>query len=174
MRAIPRLVYSPNNNALTLELYRAFSEIKGITHTHSINAVAYAQAGMDVSALGTTHADYFYGEVPCTRELTAEEVNSDYEANTGKVIVETLKARNIDPIAIPGILIKNHWPFTWGKSAEESVYHAKVLETVCEMNLKTLLLNPNAGILQYILDKHYNRKHGKDAYYGQKGIDNCG
>ena len=130
--------------------------------------MAFAQAGTDVKALGTTHADYFYGDIPCTKELSEEDVNTDYEVNTGKVIIETLKARHIDPLATPGILVKNHGPFTWGRSAEESVYHAKVLETVCEMNIKTLLLNPGASMSQYILDKHYNRKHGKDAYYGQR------
>lgn len=160
---------NPSSDTKThLELYRAFPEIKGITHTHSINAVAFAQAGTDVKALGTTHADYFYGDIPCTKELSEEDVNTDYEVNTGKVIIETLKARHIDPLATPGILVKNHGPFTWGRSAEESVYHAKVLETVCEMNIKTLLLNPGASMSQYILDKHYNRKHGKDAYYGQR------
>lgn len=160
--------WKPSSDTNThLELYRNFPEIGGITHTHSIHAVAYAQAGMDIPALGTTHADYFYGAVPCTRELTKDEVESDYELNTGKVIVETIRQRKIDCIAVPGIVVKNHGPFSWGKDPADSVYHAVVMEKVAEMNLKTLLLNPNAEMNQYILDKHYFRKHGANAYYGQ-------
>ena len=150
-----------------LELYRAFPTIGGITHTHSINAVAFAQAGLDIPALGTTHADYFYGSIPCTRELSQQEVEEAYEMNTGKVIVECIKELRLDPMAIPGIIVKNHGPFSWGKDAASSVYHAVVMDVVAEMNLKTLLLNPNAEMKQYVLDKHYMRKHGPDAYYGQ-------
>lgn len=158
--------FRPSSDTPThLELYRNFPEIGGITHTHSVNAVAFAQAGCPVKALGTTHADYFYGDIPCTRELSEKEVNTDYELNTGRVIVETFK--NLDCNAVPGVLVKNHGPFAWGKSPSESVYHAVVMETVAEMALKTLLLNGSADMNQYILDKHYLRKHGKNAYYGQ-------
>ncbi len=150
-----------------LELYRAFPDIGGITHTHSTNAVAFAQAGMAIPALGTTHADYFYGDIPCTRELTEEEVKDAYEENTGKVIIEHIKNAGYDPLDIPGILVKNHGPFTWGKDAAESVYHAVVMEEVASMALRTLLLNPDASIQHYVLEKHYMRKHGPNAYYGQ-------
>ena len=160
--------WKPSSDTAThLELYRAFPEIGGITHTHSVNAVAFAQAGMPIPALGTTHADYFYGDVPCTRELTEQEVKEAYEVNTGKVIVETLIGLNINMMAIPVILVKNHGPFTWGKNAAESVYHSVVLETVAEMAMKTLQLNPQSDMARYVLDKHYLRKHGYKAYYGQ-------
>ena len=161
--------YKPSSDTAThLEIYRAFPEVCGITHTHSINAVAFAQAGMDIKALGTTHADYFWGDVPCTRALTKHEVRDAYEENTGKVIVETIRERRIDPVAVPGIVVKNHGPFTWGKSAAESVYHAVVLEKVADMAIKTLALNKDSSVDSYVLDKHYERKHGKNAYYGQK------
>ncbi len=161
--------WNPSSDTKThLELYRRYPAIGGITHTHSVNAVAFAQAGMDIPALGTTHADYFYGAVPCTRALTQAEVEADYEGNTGVVIAETLDSRGIDPMSVPGIVVKNHGPFTWGKDPAQSVYHAVVLDTVAEMTLKTLRLNPQAEMPQYILDKHYLRKHGPNAYYGQK------
>lgn len=161
--------WKPSSDTKThLELYRQFPELGGVTHTHSVNAVAFAQAGMDVPALGTTHADYFYGPVPCTRALTQEEVETDYEGNTGKVIVETLHDRQIEPLAVPGIVVRNHGPFTWGKDPAASVYHAVVLDTVADMAIKTLALNSGAAMPQYILDKHYMRKHGPNAYYGQK------
>lgn len=161
--------WNPSSDTKThLALYCAFPTIGGITHTHSVHAVAFAQAGRAIPALGTTHADYFYGDIPCTRELTAAEVSEDYELNTGNVIVETLRQLAIDPLAVPGIVVKNHGPFTWGKDAAASVYHAVVMEKVAEMDLKTLLLNPDAGLAQYVLDKHYMRKHGPNAYYGQK------
>ena len=156
-----------SDTATHLELYRNFPEIGGITHTHSINAVAFAQAGMNLPALGTTHADYFYGDIPCTRELTAEEVENSYELNTGKVIVEYLKGRKADILSVPGILVKYHGPFCWGADAAESVYHAVVMETVAEMALKTAQLNNSAELPHYILNKHYNRKHGENSYYGQ-------
>jgi len=160
--------WKPSSDTAThLELYRTFSKIGGITHTHSVNAVAFAQAGLPVPALGTTHADYFYGDIPCTRELTEQEVKEAYEANTGKVIVESLNPMDTDIMAIPAILVKNHGPFTWGKNAANSVYHAVVLETVAEMAMKTLQLNPQSELKQYVLDKHYFRKHGAGAYYGQ-------
>ena len=161
--------WNPSSDTKThLELYRKYPEIKGIVHTHSTNAVAFAQAGVDIPALGTTQADYFYGDIPCARELTKEEVESDYEANTGKVIIETIEKRRIDPVAIPGMVVKNHGPFAWGKSPENAVYNAVVMEKVAEMDLKTLMLNPNAEMKLYVLDKHYMRKHGPNAYYGQK------
>lgn len=161
--------WNPSSDTKThLALYRKYPEIKGIVHTHSTNAVAFAQAGIDIPALGTTQADYFYGDIPCARELTKGEVESDYEANTGKVIVETIENRRLDPIAVPGIVVKNHGPFAWGKSPENAVYNAVVMEKVAEMDLKTLMLNPNAEMKQYVLDKHYMRKHGPNAYYGQK------
>lgn len=161
--------YNPSSDTAThLELYRHFPCIGGIVHTHSVNAVAFAQAGKDIPALGTTHADYFYGDIPCARELTNEEVENGYELNTGKVIIETFENRGINPVAIPGIVVKNHGPFAWGKNPDEAVYHAVVLEKVAEMDLKTLQLNPKAEMKQFILDKHYMRKHGPNAYYGQK------
>lgn len=161
--------WKPSSDTKThLEIYRAFPAVGGISHTHSINAVAFAQAGLDIPALGTTHADYFYGAIPCTRELTEEEVEEAYELNTGKVIVECIKERGVAPMAVPGIVVKNHGPFSWGKDADAAVYHAVVMEVVAEMALKTLLLNQDASMQQYILDKHYMRKHGPCAYYGQK------
>lgn len=160
--------WRPSSDTPThLMLYRAFPALGGVTHTHSAHAVAFAQAGMDIPALGTTHADYFYGPIPCTRELTREEVESAYEENTGRVIIETIGARGYDPLAVPGIVVKNHGPFTWGKDAAASVYHAVVMEKVAEMAIATLTLNPDSAMAQYILDKHYLRKHGPNAYYGQ-------
>ena len=160
--------YKPSSDTAThLELYRAFPSIGGIAHTHSINAVAFAQAGMDIPALGTTHADYFYGPIPCTRELTQQEVEEAYEVNTGKVIIECFKERGINPMKVLGVVVKNHGPFSWGKDSAASVYHAVVMDTVAEMSLKTLLINPQASMAKYVLDKHYMRKHGPNAYYGQ-------
>ena len=161
--------WKPSSDTKThLELYRKYSQIKGIVHTHSVNAVAFAQAGKDIPALGTTHADYFYGDIPCTRELTKQEVMDDYEKNTGKVIIETIEAGGYDPMAIPGIVVKNHGPFAWGISSANAVYNAVVMEKVAEMDLKTLLINSEAEMKNYVLDKHYMRKHGPNAYYGQK------
>ena len=161
--------WKPSSDTAThLELYRRFEKIGGISHTHSVNAVSFAQAGTDIPALGTTHADYFWGAVPCTRELTEKEVKDAYEVNTGKVIIETVENRGYDPMAVPGIIVKNHGPFTWGKNAAESVYNAVVLETVADMAFKSLMLNRESGIKQYVLDKHYERKHGANAYYGQR------
>ena len=164
--------WNPSSDTKThLELYRKYSSIKGIVHTHSVNAVAFAQAGISIPALGTTHADYFYGNIPCTRELSQSEVMDDYETNTGKVIIETIENLNYDPMAIPGIIVKNHGPFAWGKNPSNSVDNAVVLEKVAEMALKTLILNPKADIKSYVLDKHYMRKHGPNAYYGQGKTD---
>ena len=155
--------------ATHLALYDAFPGIGGAVHTHSRYAVAAAQAGLDLPCYGTTHADYFYGAVPCARELTAEEIEEAYERNTGLVIAETFRARGIDPLAVPAVLVKSHGPFTWGKDADEAVYHAVVLEEVAFMNFHAKMLNPAAGPMpQVLLDKHYLRKHGANAYYGQK------
>ncbi len=151
-----------------LYLYRTFPAIGGVVHTHSTHAVVFAQAGRDIPALGTTHADYFYGPVPVSRPLTEAEVRGAYEANTGKVIAETFAERNLDPLAVPGVLVRNHGPFTWGKDPAEAVYHSVVLEEIAEMAWKTLLMNPAASLDAYVLEKHYQRKHGPHAYYGQK------
>lgn len=161
--------YRPSSDTDThLEIYRNFKDVGGVVHTHSTNAVAFAQAGRAIPALGTTHGDSFYGDIPCTRELSKEEVESAYELNTGKVIVETIKKLGYSPMAIPGINVKSHGPFTWGKDGKSAVYNAVVMETVAEMALKTLFLNPDSKLQQYVLDKHYSRKHGPNAYYGQK------
>jgi L-ribulose-5-phosphate 4-epimerase len=149
-----------------LVLYKAFLDIGGIVHTHSSWATAWSQAGESIPALGTTHADYFYGPVPCTRKLTQQEIETAYEIETGHVIVETFQ--NFDPYAVPGVLVNNHAPFTWGKTPGDAVHNAKVLEELAQMAYYTLQINPSATIDQFLLDKHYFRKHGKDAYYGQK------
>lgn len=154
-----------SDTATHIEIYKAFKEIGGIVHTHSVNATSFADAGLSIPALGTTHADYFYSDIPCTRELSKDEVYTDYEKNTGKLIIDTFK--NIDYKAIPAVLVRNHGPFTWGKNPFEAVYHAVVLETVADMAFKTLQLNKNSSIRKYVLDKHYFRKHGANATYGQ-------
>ncbi len=159
--------FKPSSDTKThLVLYRTYPQIGGIVHTHSVWAVAFAQAGMPIPALGTTHADYFYGDIPCTRGLTEEEINGDYEENTGNVIVETIGEN--DPMSCPGIVVRNHGPFSWGKSAKGAVYNAVVLDKVAEMDAKTFMVDPGADRApQYLLDKHYFRKHGANAYYGQ-------
>lgn len=161
---------NPSSDTKThLELYRAFPELGGIVHTHSPNATAWAQAGRDIPCYGTTHADYFYGSVPCARFLTPEEIAQDYEKNTGTVIVETFRARGISPQETPAVICRGHGPFAWGKDPAEAVCHAAVLEEVARMALLTCQLDPEASALpQHYLDKHYLRKHGPDAYYGQK------
>ncbi|MBR2810130.1 MAG: L-ribulose-5-phosphate 4-epimerase [Solobacterium sp.] len=161
--------WKPSSDTDThLALYRQYPAIKGVVHTHSVHAVAFAQAGLPIPALGTTHADYFYGPIPCTRALTREEVEEAYEANTGKVIIEAFEKDKIDPLAVPGVVVKGHGPFAWGNSPAQAVYHAVVMETVAQMALHTLALNPAAALEGYVLDKHYMRKHGPNAYYGQK------
>ncbi len=160
---------APSSDTPThLALYRAFPDIGGIVHTHSTCATAWAQAGRGIPCYGTTHADHFYGEIPCARDLTEEEVADGYEWNTGQVIVETFWQRS--PVHMPGVLCKNHGPFTWGKDAEEAVHHAVVLEEVAKMALMTECLckdgDPHAP--QYLQEKHFQRKHGPNAYYGQK------
>lgn len=151
-----------------LELYKAFPEIGGVVHTHSTHAVVFAQSGMEIPPLGTTHADYFYGAVPVSRSLTRAEVQEAYEKNTGRVIVETVQETGRKALDVPGVLVRNHGPFTWGKDSEEAVYHSVVLEEIAEMAWKTLQINPSAALPPYILEKHYQRKHGPQAYYGQK------
>ena len=160
---------NPSSDTKThIELYKAFPELGGIVHTHSTHAVAWAQAGRDIPCFGTTHADYFYGPVPCARALTQEEIDEDYEKNTGKVIIEAFRGRNIQPMHVPGVVCSSHGPFTWGKDAAQAVYHAVVLEEVAKMALLTLQIDPNAAPApQRIQDKHFLRKHGPNAYYGQ-------
>lgn len=161
--------WNPSSDTEThLILYRHFPSLFGIVHTHSTYAVSFAQAGKAIKAMGTTHADYFYGAIPCTRALKEDEVKKDYEKNTGKVIVECIEKLQLDPLAIPGILVKNHGPFAYGISPKKAVENAVVLEKIAEMAFRTLLLNPESSMESYILDKHYSRKHGKNAYYGQK------
>ena len=161
--------YKPSSDLMThLEFYRSFPNIGGVVHTHSINAVAWAQAGKDIPALGTTHGDYFYGNIPCTRCMTAGEIKGEYELNTGKVIVEEFKKRNINPDEIPAVLVHSHGPFTWGRDPFDAVHNSVVLETLAEMALKSIVINPDAEEMQQeLLNRHYLRKHGPKAYYGQ-------
>jgi len=150
-----------------LALYKALPDLGGIVHTHSTHATAWAQAGREIPAFGTTHADYFYGPIPCTRALSHEEVAHDYELNTGRVIIETVGDH--EPLAMPGVLVREHAPFAWGKSPDDAVHNAVVLEEVARMAWMTVILNPSQNpIAEYLLDKHYLRKHGANAYYGQK------
>lgn len=156
-----------SDTATHIELYRQFPDVKGIVHTHSRWATIFSQANKSLLPFGTTHADYFYGEIPCTRQLTDEEINVDYELNTGKVIVETFKDMN--PVHVPGVLVASHGPFAWGSSAIDAVHQAVVLEEVAMMNWHTQMLNPQLPSMpQTLLDKHFKRKHGAGAYYGQR------
>ena len=151
-----------------LALYRRFAEIGGIVHTHSRHATIWAQAGQSIPATGTTHADYFYGPVPCTRLMTDAEINGDYEWETGNVIVETFRQQGIDPAQMPGVLVHSHGPFAWGKNAEDAVHNAIVLEEIAYMGIFCRQLAPQLPAMQQtLLDKHYLRKHGAKAYYGQ-------
>ena len=155
-----------SDTATHLELYKAFKGIGGVVHTHSSYATSWAQAGRAIRAYGTTHADYFYGDIPCTRALTKMEIENDYELNTGKVIIDTFE--NKDPEAIPGVLVFNHAPFSWGLDPAEAVHNAVVLEEVAKMAFRCEIINHDITRMgKYILDKHYHRKHGKSAYYGQ-------
>ncbi|MEX5286325.1 L-ribulose-5-phosphate 4-epimerase [Selenomonas sputigena] len=149
-------------------LYREFPDIGAVVHTHSFWAVSFAQAGIGVEAMGTTHADTFYGRVPVTEALTKEEIENDYEENTGKAIVCTFRKQKIDPLAVPAVLVRQHGPFAWGKTASQAVETAKILDVVAEMNYHTLqLAHDSRPVPQYLLNKHYSRKHGANAYYGQ-------
>lgn len=161
--------YRPSTDAPThLFLYKSFGEIGGVVHTHSTYATSWAQAGKDIPAFGTTHADHFHGSVPCTRKLTEKEIKTDYELNTGKVIVERFKGT--DPVAIPSVLVSCHGPFCWGADPEEAVYNATALEEIARMAFYTVLLGRSEPVDYYLLDKHFMRKHGKDSYYGQKKL----
>lgn len=149
-----------------LAIYRAFPEVGGVVHTHSTYATAWAQAGIDLPNIGTTHADYFHNAVPCTADMTAEEVEGDYELETGNVIVKRFEG--INPMHTPGVLVKNHGPFTWGKTPAEAVYNAVVLEQVAKMAFVAFQVNPKLTMNPLLVEKHFNRKHGPNAYYGQK------
>jgi len=160
-------ILKPSTDTPThLELYKAFPNIGGIVHTHSRWATSFAQAGCGIIASGTTQGDYFYGEIPCTRRLTTDEIQGAYEREIGRVIIETFKNKN--PETIPGVVVHSHGPFTWGKSAMDAVYNAVVLEEIAFMNIHTMMINPTIQPMQQeLLDKHYLRKHGTNAYYGQ-------
>ena len=159
--------WKPSSDTAThLELYKAFPDCGGIVHTHSRWATTFAQAGMDIPAMGTTHADYFYGAIPCTRPMTDGEIKGEYERETGRVIVEAFSGR--DPAAVPGALVYSHGPFAWGTDAMNAVHNAVVMEEVAFMDWHAMCLDPQQGPMQQaLLDKHYLRKHGKNAYYGQ-------
>ena len=159
--------YKPSSDTPThLELYRSFEGIGGIVHTHSRWATSFAQAGKGIIPMGTTQADYFYGTIPCTRAMTDGEIKGEYEKETGRVIIETFKG--IDPMTIPAVLVKSHGPFAWGASAAEAVHNAVVLEEIAFMNYHAMSISPDTGAMQQtLLDKHYLRKHGENAYYGQ-------
>lgn len=165
--------YNPSSDTAThLELYKAFPEIGGVVHTHSTYATSWAQAGRAIPCYGTTHADYIYGEVPCARCLTKEEIDEAYEENTGHLIVNTFKESGRDVMAVPAILCQCHGPFAWGTDAKNAVHNAVVLEKVAEMAYRTELINPKVSQApQELQDKHYYRKHGANAYYGQKEIE---
>lgn len=160
--------WKPSSDTPThLALYRAFPGMGGIVHTHSRWATSFAQAGRGIPPMGTTQGDYFYGEIPCTRKMTPEEIGGEYELETGNVIIETFQG--VDPMTIPAVLVHSHGPFTWGKDAMEAVHNAVVLEEVAFMDFHAMALNPGAGAMQQeLMDKHYLRKHGANAYYGQK------
>lgn len=164
--------YPSSDTPTHLELYKAFPHIGGVAHSHSRYATAFAQIGREIPAYGTTHADYFYGSVPCTRALSDKETAADYEKNTGLVIAETFLHPNgckaTDPYAIPACLVKHHGPFTWGDTGKEAVFHASVLEYCAQMAYMTESLGEGHVMPMHLLDRHYLRKHGKDAYYGQK------
>ncbi|GKX57217.1 L-ribulose-5-phosphate 4-epimerase UlaF [Leminorella grimontii] len=159
--------FRPSSDTAThLALYRRYPQIGGIVHTHSTYATAWAQAGLPIPALGTTHADYFYGDIPCTRALTRSEVESDYELNTGRVIIETLG--EVNPLHTPGVVVYQHGPFAWGKDAHDAVHNAVVMEEVAHMDWVACSINPRLRPIDgYLMDKHFNRKHGPGAYYGQ-------
>lgn len=150
-----------------LVLYRAFPEIGGVVHTHSTYATAWAQAGRDIPNIGTTHADYFHDDIPCTADMTADQM-AEYEYHTGVVIVNRISSGNINPVHTPGVLVKNHGPFSWGKDADQAVYNAVVMEQVAKMAFISLSVNPDTTMNPLLVEKHFSRKHGPNAYYGQK------
>ncbi|MEY5157975.1 L-ribulose-5-phosphate 4-epimerase AraD, partial [Salmonella enterica subsp. enterica serovar Corvallis] len=157
-----------SDTATHLALYRRYPQIGGIVHTHSRHATIWSQAGLDLPAWGTTHADYFYGAIPCTRLMTVEEINGEYEYQTGEVIIKTFEERGLDPAQIPAVLVHSHGPFAWGKNAADAVHNAVVLEECAYMGLFSRQLAPQLPDMQpELLDKHYLRKHGANAYYGQ-------
>ena len=162
-------VLNPSSDARThLALYRAFPALGGIVHTHSRWATSFAQAGRGIPAMGTTQGDYFYGEIPCTRQMTPAEITGSYELETGNVIIETFRQRGIDPAQVPAVLVHSHGPFAWGADPMNAVHNAVVLEEVAFMDFHALMLEPGKGPMQQeLLDKHYLRKHGPGAYYGQ-------
>lgn len=165
-KAVDSKLKPSSDTATHLALYKAFAGIGAIVHTHAPWATSWAQAGRPIPALGTTHADYYYGEIPCTRPMTKAEIEGAYELETGNVIVETFRGR--DPLRMPGVLVHSHAPFNWGKDAHEAVHNAVVLEEVAKMALHTIALNPGVPAMdQTLLDKHFLRKHGANAYYGQ-------
>jgi len=160
--------YKPSSDLAThLVLYRSFPVIGGVVHTHSTFAAAWAQAQRAIPNIGTTHADYFSREIPCTRSMTDAEIRGDYETETGNVIIECFRTQNIDPLHVPGVLVSNHGPFTWGKNAADAVHNAVVLEEVARMAILTYSLNPQLPMNPTLIEKHFARKHGPDAYYGQ-------
>ncbi len=160
---------NPSSDTAThIELYRAFPAIGGVVHTHSRSATIWAQAGIDIPALGTTHADYFYGDIPCTRKLSHSEIAGEYEKNTGLVIVEEFRHRHIDPLAVPSVIVAGHAPFSWGKNAEDAVHNAVVLDEISAMARAPRSLNSGLKIPPELSDNHYLRKHGANAYYGQR------
>ena len=159
--------FKPSSDAAThLVLYRQFKNIGGVAHTHSEWATSWAQAGKSIPAIGTTHADYFYGEIPCTRKMSRDEIEGEYELETGKIIIE--RFANLNPDQIPGVLVNNHGPFTWGADAVNAVHNSVVLEEVAKMAFRSFVLNPETTMDRVLLDKHFLRKHGKDAYYEQE------
>lgn len=153
-----------------LALYHAFPEIGGIVHTHSTYATAWAQAGRDIPNIGTTHSDYFQEAIPCTRQMTKEEIDGNYETETGNVIVERFK--NINPMFVPGVLVGNHGPFSWGENADEAVHNAVVMEQIAKMAYLSFAINPELTMNKPLIGKHFSRKHGTNAYYGQKNNNN--
>ena len=161
---------NPSSDTPThIELYKKFPETGGIVHTHSTNATIWAQSGRDIPAYGTTHGDYFYGAIPCTRKMTSEEIAGEYEKETGTVIIETFEKRNINPKFVPAVIVHCHGPFTWGKDAAEAVHNSIVLEELAKMAMFTEQVNKDVKPMQQeLLDKHFLRKHGENAYYGQK------
>ena len=162
--------YRPSSDTAThIELYKKYTELGGVVHTHSTFATSWAQACNDIPAYGTTHADYFYGDIPCTRKMKIEEIKSEYEKETGKLIIETLNERNLSPSNMKGILVHSHGPFVWGETADDAVHNAVVLEELAKMAAHTETLNTHVKKMQdELLDKHFLRKHGENAYYGQK------